>query len=160
MIAVTKTQRMLTSLVAAIPAGYLALLLVMAMLNHAGDMNMMTYIVMGLTLLAAAVAVLMPLVILIGGNRKPAPPKPAAKPKKGEDVAAIDDEVEVSEASSGSFGDDHLLAESSDFDLGDSNQDMLTDDGDLTTENLDDFDLDDEFEEEEKPKAKAKKKKR
>ena len=149
---------MLTSLVAAVPATYLAFELVKAMLFHSENLSMMAYIVMGVTLLAAGAAVLVPLGILFSSSRKPVPPKPMAKPGAEDDIEALDDEVEVTDGTSGSFDEQDVLADSSDFDLGDSNQDMLSRDSeiDATTENLEDFDLDEDEEEVVKPKSKKK----
>ena len=147
---------MLTSLVAAIPAVYLGFELVKAMLFNSENLSTMAYIVMGLTLISTGVAVLIPVGILFG-SRKPTLEKPSAKSRTGGDIEALDDDVEVTEGSSASFDEQDVLAESSDFDLGDSNQDMLVHDSeaDVTTENFEDFDL--EEEEEIKPKSKKKK---
>ena len=162
MIAVTKTQRMLTSLIAAVPAAYLGLLLVIAMLTNSENLSMIAYVMLGITILSAGVIVLMPVGILIGGIRKPAAAKAAGKPKKqADDADAIDEDIEVSSGSSGSIAELDAAAGSSEFDLDDSAQDFATGDSEdaITTENLGDFDMDDdEFEIEEEVKPKPKKK--
>jgi uncharacterized membrane protein YuzA (DUF378 family) len=153
---VTKLQQMLTSLVAAIPAAYLGYELVMAMISYSENLSTIAYIVMGLTLLCAAAAVLIPIAVMVGGNRKPVPEKiPVKKQESGEDIEALDDEVEVSEESSGSHEE---IAESSDFDLSDSSDETLAhgSDDNLSTDDIEEFDLDDE-DEDVKPKSKKKK---
>ena len=152
MIAVTKLQRMLTSLVAAIPAGYLSYLLVAAMLSDSENLSTMAYVVMGGTLLSTVATLLIPVGILVLGNRKPPATMIAAKQGTGDEIESLDDDVEVSDGLSGSFDEQDVLAESSDFDLGDSNQDMLVHDSedDVDTEPVEDFDLDEEV----KPKKK------
>ena len=166
MIAVTKTQRMLTSLIAAVPAAYLGLLLVMAMLTNSENLSMIAYVMLGITILCAAVIVLMPVGILLGGIRKPAAAKAdskaGAKPKKQADAAdALDDDIEVTSGSSGSIESLDGGAGSSEFDISDSSQEFVTGDSEdaITTENLGDFEMDDdEFEVEEEVKPKSKKK--
>ncbi len=162
----TKTQRILTSLIAAVPAAYLGLLLVMAMLTNSENLSMIAYVMLGVTMLSAGVTVLMPVGILLGGIRKPAATKvdskAAAKLKKqADDADARDDDIEVSSGSSGSIESLDGGGGSSEFDLNDSSQDFVTGDSEdaITTENLGDFDIDDdEFEVEEEVKPKSKKK--
>jgi hypothetical protein len=148
---------MLTSLVAAIPAAYLGYLLVMAMLQNSG-LSTMSYIVMGLTLLAAATAVLIPFGVMFGGSRKPVPPKDDAKKSKGDDIEEVDEGVEVSDEPSETIEalDDEaaVVEDDADFELADSSEEIVAQDSDDAFE---DFDLDEE-EEEVKPKSKKKKK--
>jgi len=78
------------SLVAAVPAAFLAYLLVMAFVNHADTMGGTLNAVVGVALLAAAAAALMPVgILLFGGPRGAARPKAAKAPKpskkKGEE---------------------------------------------------------------------------
>ena len=80
---------MLTSLVAAIPAAYLCFELVKALLSHSENLSTMSYIVMGLTLIATGTAVLIPVGIFFGG-RKTTIEKPSAKPGTGDDLEALD----------------------------------------------------------------------
>ena len=155
----TKLQQMLTSLIAAIPAAYLGYELVRAMLSYSESLSTIAYIVMGLTLLAAAATALIPVAVMVGGRRKPATEPVSAKQSKQEsdgEIEALDDDVEVSDDA---IEADDSLAESSDFDLSDSSEDLLDDGSDdsLSTTGLDEFDLDDEEEEEVKPKSKKKK---
>ncbi len=153
----TKLQRMLTSLVAAIPAAYLIYVLVMAMLSYSESLSTTAYIVMGLTLLAAATALLIPFGVMFGGSRKPAAPKADANKSTGGDIEEVDDDVEVSDEPSETIetldGDEPVEA-ASDFDLADSSEEIVAQDSDDAFE---DFDLDEE-EEEVKPKSKKKKK--
>ena len=149
---------MLTSLVAAIPAAYLIYVLVMAMLSYSESLSTIAYVVMGLTLLAAATAVLIPFGVMFGGNRKPAASKADAKKSTGDDIESVDDDVEVSDDPSETIeavDDDEAVEATSDFDLADSSEEIIAQDSDDAFE---DFDLDDEEEEEVKPKSKKKKK--
>ena len=152
---------MLISLVAAIPAAYLGYELVMAMLSYSQNLSTIAYIVIGLTLLSALGAALIPVVVMVGGKPKAAPEVTPGKKETGDDIDSIDDksdeesvdgldEVEVDDDISGS----------AEFDLGDSSSDILVDDSDdhLNTSQLEVFEDEDEEEEEVKPKAKKKKK--
>ncbi|EDL59583.1 hypothetical protein [Gimesia maris] len=129
----SKLQLPLISLVAAIPGGFLAYLLVMAFLNHAESMPTMLLAVAGTTLLMSGVLVLMPLGALIFG------PKGGAKKKgKGLEEAESfdeDDEELVSDSAaelSGEFEED-------DFDEADD--DMFESAGDLEVgDDFDEFD--------------------
>lgn len=153
----TKLQQTLTSLVAAIPAAYLGFVLVMSMISYSENLSAIAYIVMGLTLLSAVAAALIPVAVFIGFNAKPGPEKASAKKETGDDLEAVDDDAEVSEESDDVFDSHEEMAESSEFDLGDSSEDILVDGSDdsLDTGDLDLFE-DDEVEE---PKPKSKKKK-
>ncbi len=153
----TKLQRMLTSLVAAIPAAYLIYVLVMAMLSYSESLSTIAYVVMGLTLLAAATALLIPFGVMFGGSRKPAAPKADANKSTGDDIESVDDDVEVSDEPSETIealDDDDAVEAGSDFDLADSSEEIVAQDSDDAFE---DFDIDEE-EEEVKPKSKKKKK--
>ena len=63
-----RTQRALTSLVAAIPAGFLGYLLVMVFLNQADSLSTKMQVVVGLTLLVTGIVALMPFILLIPGR--------------------------------------------------------------------------------------------
>jgi hypothetical protein len=85
------------SLVAAVPAAFLAFLLVMAFLNHADGMGGTLNAVVGVALLAAVATALMPVgILLFGGPKAPAKPKAAKAPKpskkKGKDEPAEEEE--------------------------------------------------------------------
>ncbi len=155
----TKLQQLLTSLVAAIPAAYLIYVLVMAMLSYSESLSTIAYVVMGLTLLAAATALLIPFIVMFGGSRKPAAPKADAQKSTGDDIESVDDDVEVSDEPSETIealdDDDDAVEAGSDFDLADSSEEIVAEDSDDAFE---DFDLDEEEEEEVKPKSKKKKK--
>lgn len=156
-----RTQRALTSLVAAIPAGFLSYLLVMVFLNSADSLQTTTQAVVGATLLVSAFVTLMPFGLLVLGGKKAAKddePAPAA------DAAVLDDDVEVADDDEVSVTDDDSedMAATSDFDLADSDADVMADsDDELSTgpassmDEIEAFDMDDEDDE---PKKKKKKK--
>ncbi len=149
---------MLTSLVAAIPAAYLSYVLVMAMLSYSESLSTISYVVMGLTLLSAVTAVIIPFGVMFGGSRKPAAAAPKVDKKKstGDDIEAVDEAVEVSDDPSETIealDDDEIVEDGSDFELADSSEEIVAQDSDDAFE---DFDLDEE-EEEVKPKSKKKK---
>lgn len=176
----TKFQLMLTSLVAVLPAALLCVVLGLAVLNH--TLPVMAYVVVGITLAVGAVTVLMPLGIVVGGGgRRAAAAKPAAKKQVSEEVAVIDDEVEVEDAgplSAVAASEDDVEAAPAEFDLGSDaeleEEGHLVTEAEVETEPLEDFDhfemesegddladielnFDDEEEEEEvKPKKKKK----
>jgi hypothetical protein len=165
MIAVTKLQTALTSLIAVIPALLLSYFLVTAMLFNSESLTTMAYLVLGGTLIASLVTMAIPGVILYQGRQKPQTAKVvvAKSSKNSEDIEAIDDDVEVSDTSHGSSGSfdahDVLQESSAEMNIGDSDQDMLesVSEEDIETEPLEDFDDFDLEEEEEKPKPKKKK---
>ena len=96
---VSKTNLALSSLIAAIPGGFLAYLLVMAFLHHIGDMPMMLQVLVGLALVGCVVATLSPVGILVfvggDGATKPKKEKKAKKGKKSEAVEEEDDDMLV-----------------------------------------------------------------
>jgi hypothetical protein len=158
---VTKLQHMLTSLVAAIPAAYLAYVLVAAMIFNSENLTAVAYVFLGITLIAALTAALMPIGIMVGGKRKPTPEKAADSSKISSDSGSVDeaesvsDEIEVSDDS----GSEMELVESSEFDIDDSSEETLLhgSDDSLSTDAIEEFDLDDDEEEVAKPKSKKKK---
>ena len=76
----------------------------------------------GITLIAAITAALIPAIILVGGRRKAEPKKePARKKDSGDDIETLDDDVAVMEESSDAID----VSETSDFQLGDSSSDLL-----------------------------------
>lgn len=153
-----RTQRALTSLVAAIPAGFLAYLLVRAFLDSADKLTTTTQVLVGVTLFCAALVTLMPFGLLIFGGKKSVPEEDA-KPVSGasevddlDDAEAVDD-VEDADADEA-------------FDIDDSDADVMADsDADFSTDqasSLDEIetvDFDDEEEEEEPEPAPKKRKK-
>ena len=133
----SKTNLALSSLIAAIPGGFLAYLLVMAFLHHIGDMPMMLQVLVGLALVGCVVATLSPVGILVfvggDGATKPKKEKKAKKGKKSEAVEEEDDDMLVEE-------DDDLL-------LDEGGDDFATDDDDFGFDDAavgegDDFELD------------------
>ncbi len=150
-----RTQRALTSLVAAIPAGFLSYLLVMVFLNQADSLKTTMQIVVGATLLASVVVTLMPFVLLIPGRKKAVDNGGTAAGVASDDADAVDvmdDDAEVEDGASAT----------SDFDLDDSDANVMSDsDNEVETGNassLDDMDAFDMDDEEEKPKPKKRKK--
>jgi hypothetical protein len=156
---VGRTQRALTSLVAAIPAGFLGYLLVMVFLNQADSLSMNLKIVAGATLFAAAIIVLMPFILLLPGKKKDL----AATNRADEDgMGAIDvvEDMDTDDVEADSSEVDLEDApETSDFDIGDSDDDVLADSSaDFNTQDDSglsdsDFDMDDD-----EPPAKKRKK--
>jgi hypothetical protein len=115
MIAVTKFQLVLTSLVAVIPGAFLIFVLVTAMLQYSDKMSTTAYIVVGGTLLSMVITVLMPLGILVGGGRKSSPSKAAAPGKSSGEPETLGDSLEVVDESSEAFTlDDESMVSSSD----------------------------------------------
>ena len=157
-----RTQRALTSLVAAIPAGVLSYLLVMVFLSKADSLKTITQILAGTTLLCSGLVTLMPFGLLIFGGKKAAADDEgkAASGKKSdvddEEVEAVADLEEVEESEE---GDDSGSA----FDVEESDADIMADsDDDLSSpasslDEIESVDFDDE-EEEEKPAPKKRKK--
>jgi hypothetical protein len=165
---VGRTQRALTSLIAAIPAGFLSYLLVMVFLKQADSLNTTLKVIVGVSLLCAAIITLMPFGLLIFGGKKSV--SSDEKPSRGksddldedlEDVAEVDEDGESVE------GADEELAESSSFDMDDDDADVMADSDDAIStisgndssldeiETADDFE--DAFEDEDEPKPKKKK---
>lgn len=146
---------MLTSLVAAIPAAYLGYVLVMSMISYSDNLSTIAYVVMGLTLLSAIAAALIPVAVMIGSKPKPAAEKVSTKKETGDEMDAVDDDPEVVDESDDSFDAREEMEESSEFDLGDSSSDILVEGSDdsLDTSDIEMFD----DEEEVKPKPKKKK---
>lgn len=149
-----RTQRALTSLVAAIPAGFLGYLLVMVFLNQADSLSTTMQAVVGSTLLVAGIVALMPFILLIPGRKA----APAAVNSAVDDDAAVE---MMDDAGSGEVALDDESA-TSDYELGDSDADVLSDSSsEIDTQNnssLDDIDAFDMDDDEEEPPAKKRKK--
>ena len=110
-----RTQRALTSLVAAIPAGFLAYLLVEVFLKRADTLPTMMKVLVGVTLLCAALVALIPFGLLIfGGARKSADDGgKAAGSRKGTKADDDDEEVEAVEEVEEAVDDDDDASEES-----------------------------------------------
>jgi hypothetical protein len=91
---VTKYSLSAASLVLAIPAGFLAYLLVMTFLNKPGFTELAGFfqIIAGLTLAMVTLMVLMPLGILIFGQKPEKKEKPKEETDDGEDLAADEED--------------------------------------------------------------------
>jgi hypothetical protein len=120
---VTKTATAATSLVAALPAAFLAYLGVMAFLQHADAMPMMLQVVTGLTLLIAVLMFLSPFAVLLFMRGAKAAPEAevgaatAATPAAAAAVAAAPIAAEAGSEEALEF-DDELAAEpASDLEL-------------------------------------------
>jgi hypothetical protein len=166
MLAVTKLQSALTSLIAVIPALILAFFVVSAMLYNSENLNAMAYIFLVGTLLAALATAVIPGLIMYQGKPKQElvkVPAPKDASSGSQEIEELDEDVEVSESShgsSGSFDAHDVLAESSEINIGNSDSDLLGGESEAEietepVEDLDDFDL--EEVEEEKPKPNKKK---
>ena len=131
----TKTQTMLMSLVAAVPAGILAFLLVMAFLGSGDKMAGLMPVVVGVTLLCAVLTALMPVGILLFGGPKtakaPTPGKERPSQQKTVEDAPVDED---GDDLGGSFDDD-------DSDLSDEFDSDASDEFDRSE--MDDFSDDD-----------------
>lgn len=77
------------SLIGAIPGGYLAYLMVMAMVNHFSEMVTMMRVLTGLTLAAAAVVAVMPIGILVFASK----PKTEEEDEDEEESASLDEDA-------------------------------------------------------------------
>lgn len=146
----TKNALAATSLVAALPAGALGYVCVMAFLNYFGDMPMMLQVVSGTTLLMSALLVLAPVFILLfsKGPRTAAAVASAAGAAETGSVATVParkaekDETDDLEEASGFEEEAELTEEADDFSALDEDVGAI-----------DDLDLDDDnFEFEEEPK--------
>ncbi|QDT80380.1 hypothetical protein Mal35_38510 [Gimesia maris] len=128
----SKLQLPLISLVAAIPGGFLAYLLVMAFLNHAESMPTMLLAVAGTTLLMSGVLVLLPIGALIFG------PKGGAK-KKGKD------NVEEDSFDEDESGDEELVSDSAAELSGEFEEDEFDEADDDMFESAGDLEIGDDF---------------
>lgn len=162
-----RTQRALTSLVGAIPAGFLAYLLVMVFLNRFDKLSTVLIIVVGATLACAVLVTLMPVGLLVFGGKKAEKTadkesSSAIDKEEGSEEIAVTDDEEVEEA-------DEEIEEveeetgSSDFDIGESDSNIMSDSDDEisgSASSLDEIETADfEDEDEDEPPAKKKKKK-
>lgn len=111
-------------MVAAIPAGLLAYLLVMVFLTKADGLPMILQILVGLTLACAALVALMPIALLIFGGKR-APKEDVDKAKSGK--AAKDDDEEEEEVEAAEEIEDAGDEEASAFDIEESDADIMAD---------------------------------
>jgi len=152
---VGRTQRALTSLVAAIPAGLLTYLLVMVFLNQAESLSTLLKIIVGVTLAASGFVAIMPIGLLIfGGKKAAAEESEAATSKKSATIDLDDDdaveEVDVAEAEEASDGDSLFDVEESDDDI------MADSDDEIASGSADEIETDDLFDDEPTPKKRKK----
>ena len=153
----TKSSTALMSLIAAVPGGVLALLLVWAFLGHADAMGGMLNAVVGIALLCGVAAALMPVGIVLFGGPKgpkkakaPKPPKePKAKKEKKGRKAKDEPVADEDELAGGSAVD---LDEADEDVREGSSSDMLADSG---ADDSGELMVDDEDDDLRKPQAAA-----
>lgn len=158
---VGRIQRALVSLVAAVPAGFLAFLLVNTFLNSADKLNTTFQVVCGVVLACVVVVILMPFALLIfGGPKSKSDDDETPKGKSAdEDVETIDDD-DAAEADEDVESDETLgFDDSDDGDImADSDDEIATGSGSSLDE-IETLDFeDDDVEEEEEPAPKKRKK--
>jgi hypothetical protein len=126
-----------TSLVAALPAGFLGYLIVMAYLDGFNEMATVLQVLTGVTLVCCTVAALSPVGILVFAGSGPKTEKPPKKDKKKDKGAAKEDELHEEDA----------LDEAGDeFAGGDLMSDDELDVEDALDESADEMSFDDDFE--------------
>ncbi len=152
-------QTAAASLVAAIPAGILATLLVMMFLTQAGNLPTMLMVIAGSTLVASAMAVLMPFGILLFSGKSATKAAPKAAGKAGAKASADDGEAEVSGSDELLASEDEEFGETVVFDPDSSSNMADFADSEIEEETDEDVFADEEEIEEELPKKKGKKKK-
>lgn len=162
---VGRTQRALTSLVAAIPAGFLAYSLVMVFLDRADRLTTIMQVMVGLTLACAALVTLMPFGLLIFSGKKATPAGDGNVAASRAAAIVDDDDVEAAEGVE--MADDadveEIDEEASDaFDIDDSDADVMADSDDeisgpaSSMDELDSVDFDDDEDDEPAPKKRKK----
>ena len=147
----TKGNLIATSLVGAIPGGFLAYFTIMAFINYAENMAVMLQVVTGTTLLFAVLMALSPIAILLFSKGQPKE-EAAEESAASSAVAPVMDDAEEEFAVDEPADDE--VAEAAEFDddsLGTDDEDMslsgFTDMPDETSEASDDaFDFDDDSE--------------
>ena len=97
-----KNALMGTSLVAAVPAGYLVFLMVQVFLTQTENMETMMYVVAGTTLAIGAIVALMPIGILLF--------TPSSKVDKPKDEEAVEED-DAPAAVSDEISDDEMLSD-------------------------------------------------
>ena len=122
------------SLIAAVPAGFLGVSMVLSAINYAPEWNWVMWIVAALTFFCACAALVTPLLLalgfMLGGKPMTGPPMPVQAPASSEAVFAEDDEIDEDESVDDMFDDD-----------------TDADEGEFVAEFEDDgFDSDDDFE--------------
>lgn len=132
----SKTALFATSLLPAAVAGFLVYLLAMAFMSHFENMATMLQVFAGLTLLAAALVVFMPVGILIFGPK--GAPK-AAKAKKGKEAAAAVDETELVEDDGLEPAETEAFADDTDFETADEDVFVEGDESEFEDLDMDEF---------------------
>jgi len=138
---VSKYSLSAASLITAIPAGYLAYVLVMIYLQDPGFNNLAGFfqIITGLTLTLVTLMVLMPVGILIFGKKSEKTEKPKEEADDGEDLATDEDDLGDEDEGEDMFadeddefgGDEDLGDEGFDDEFGDDAFDDFEDDDQL-----------------------------
>lgn len=147
-----RVQLFLTSLVAAIPAGFLTYLVAMMFVNQSENLSTTLMGVLGVTAACGVVATIgLPVMSLM-----PSRSKPSKSSAKGVESAA---EIEAAEGEEfGELGEievaeDDELGETAAFEASDADADVFEDSGSLSDASLSDTDL---LDEDEAPKKKKK----
>ncbi len=121
------------SLIAAVPAGFLGVSMVLSAIDYGAQWNWVMVIVAALTFICACAALVTPLLLalgfMLGGKPMVGPPMPVQAPASSEAVFAEDDEIDEEDSVDDMFDDDT-----------DADEDEFTGEFD------DDFDSDDDFE--------------
>uniref|UniRef100_A0A7C2NYI4 Uncharacterized protein n=1 Tax=Schlesneria paludicola TaxID=360056 RepID=A0A7C2NYI4_9PLAN len=152
----TRMQTAAASLVAAIPAALLAVLLVMAFLNSSENLKGLTMVLVGGTLACGVALAAMPVGILVFGGPKKA--KADVATSQPVETMVVDEDEEMSTGDEIMTADSEVeepteeIAETVDFDSAE-----LSDLADTDLEQISDSDLFVEEEEDELPKKKKKK---
>ena len=122
------------SLIAAVPAGFLAVSMVLTAIDYGAQWNWVMVIVAALTFICACAALVTPLLLalgfMLGGKPMTGPPMPVQAPASSEAVFAEDDEIDEDESVDDMFDDDT-----------DADEDEF-----VAEFEDDDFDSDDDFE--------------
>lgn len=164
----TKFQVLLASLVAALPAGVLSVMLVLVFLNYGGGPNLTFQALVAATLGSSTLITLMPLGILVfyrdgSSPVKASAPKAAAAPIIDEEPVAAEDGAELSAELESVDLDAHDTSPEGGFDLGGFDDAPIEEEDLSTDENLiatsDEMETEDfeSFFDDEEPKGKKKK---
>jgi hypothetical protein len=150
---VGRTQRALTSLVAAIPAGYLSYLLIMVFLSKADTLKTSMQVIAAVTLLAAIFVAAMPFILLVPSRKKNVPASTTAVPK--DDVDAEADSVGDESREELSATDDFAFDDSGSR-ISSASEELFTSDPEISLDDLNAFALDEDEDEEPAPKTRRK----
>jgi len=152
---VGRTQRALTSLVAAIPAGYLSYLLIMVFLSKADTLRTSMQVIAAVTLLAAIFVAAMPFILLVPSRKKNVPASTTAVPKDDVDAEAEADSVGDESREELSATDDFAFDDSGSR-ISSASEELFTSDPEISLDDLNAFALDEDEDVEPAPKTRRK----